>query len=69
MITEIQQKQVFILLKNTAKDTLIHTWALEVITRYCNDLVTNYFKVLPDINPPMPHPLRGIIVRINAQLF
>ena len=56
----MQQKQVFVLLKNTAKDVLIHTWAPEIVTRYCNDLITNYFKALPDINPPMPHSLRGI---------
>ena len=61
MIAEMQQKQILVSLKNTAKDAPIHTWAPEIVTRYCNDLITNYFKVLPDINPPTPHPLRGIM--------
>ena len=60
MVMEMQQKQILISLKNTTKDAPIHTWALEIVTRYCNDLITSYFKALPDINPPTPHPLRGI---------
>ena len=61
MVAELQQKQILVSLKNTAKDAPIHTWAPEIVTRYCNDLITNYFKALPDINPPTPHPLRGIM--------
>ena len=69
MIAEMQQKQILVLLKNTMKDAPIHTWALEIVTRYCNDLITNYFKVLPDINPPTPHPLRGIMKSIAGNIM
>jgi hypothetical protein len=60
MAAEMQQKQIFISLKNIVKDAQILKWDLDIITRYCNDIISNYFVSNPGNNPPTHHPLRGI---------
>jgi hypothetical protein len=35
-------------------------WEPAIVTRYCSDIITNYFAADPENYPPMPLPLRGI---------
>jgi hypothetical protein len=60
MIAELQQKQIFVSMKNVAKDAPILKWEPAILTRYCSDILTNFFKEHPDNEMSIPLPLRGI---------
>ncbi|KAF8491555.1 hypothetical protein JB92DRAFT_3128318 [Gautieria morchelliformis] len=60
MTAELQQKHIFLSMKNVAKDSHILKWEPAVATRYCSGIIANYFERHPEASPPMPLSLRGI---------
>ena len=59
MTAELQQKQIFVSMKNVLKDTSILKWEPAILTRYCSNIITNFFEKDLD-NAPMPLPLHRI---------
>jgi hypothetical protein len=59
MTAELQQKQIFVSIKNVLKDAPILKWEPAILTRYCSDIIYNHFENTPD-NAHMPLPLQGI---------
>ena len=59
MMAELQQKQIFISLKNIARDAPILEWEPAILTRYCSDIISNFFEKDPE-NAPMSLPLHVI---------
>jgi hypothetical protein len=54
-------------MKNVPKNAPIQKWEPAIITRYCSDIITNYFENAPD-NTPMPLPLRGITKSVAGNI-
>jgi hypothetical protein len=55
---DLQEKQIFVLLKAVSKEAPIHNWDSAIATRHCSEVITKYFENAE--GGPMELPLRGI---------
>ena len=67
MTAELQQKQIFISMKNVPIDTPMLKWESAILTRYCSNVITNFFEKDLD-SAPMPLLLHGITKSVASNV-
>jgi hypothetical protein len=60
VLAELQEKQIFISTKNVSRDAPFLKWEPAIVTRYCNDIIANFFEKNPGLVPPAAQAVRGI---------